>query len=338
MGKNIVVCLDGTWNDKDNSEAMSNVALLHDMCLNQESRQIIYYDEGVGSDGWYDKKLGGVHGVGLSKNIREAYKFISQHYKENDRLYVFGFSRGAYTARSLAGLLFRCGLGQADDQLDTVIQKLYTAYRAKDTTTMTAFKTTNRSCSIAMLGVWDTVGALGIPVSFLRDASSKLFSFHDTALSPEVELACHAVALDEKRESFEPTLWTETADSAQRIKQVWFAGVHSDIGGGYVERHHSDLVLKWMVDHATKAGLHLDKDRVFTDSTDLTEDIHNSVYRLFGKDIGVKPRDAPPTTGYTPRIHKSVLDKMNASINYQPLAIQQHILDTQTLHPYPIDE
>jgi len=337
MSKNIVVSLDGTWNDKDNADTMSNVALLHDMCLDHESRQIIYYDEGVGSDGWYDKKLGGLHGVGLSKNIREAYKFITQHYGENDRLYLFGFSRGAYTARSLAGLLFRCGLGQADAQLDTAIQTIYAAYRNKDATKMAAFKTANRPCPVAMLGVWDTVGALGIPVSFLSDASSKVFGFHDTTLSPEVELACHAVALDEKRESFEPTLWRETTDSAQRIKQVWFAGVHSDIGGGYRERHHSDLVLKWMVDHAIKAGLHLDEDKTYTYSTDLTKEIHNSVYRLFGKDIGVRPRDAPPTTGHTPRIHKSVCEKMFASTSYQPLAIQQYILDTQTLQPYLID-
>jgi len=318
MSKNIIICLDGTWNDKDDHRAFSNVALLHEMCVNDGSNQIAYYDKGVGTSGWYDQKLGGLHGVGLSENIREAYTFLTLNYREDDCVFIFGFSRGAYTARSLAGLIYRCGLLPESDHLRSDLNDLYDAYKNEDTEKTAAYKSANRKCPIEMLGVWDTVGALGIPVSFFKEASDKVFGFHDTKLSPEVRFACHAVAIDEKRASFEPALWEETAENKDRIKQVWFAGVHSDVGGGYAERHHSDVVLKWIVNHATGRGLLVREDNAYEYQADLSKDIHASAFKIFGKEIGVEERDAPVTVQNRPKVHRSVCEKMKRYCQLKP--------------------
>lgn len=338
MSKNIVICLDGTWNDKDDPNAVSNVALLHEMCVNDAINQVAYYDEGVGNDGWYDRKLGGVHGVGLSENIREAYIHLVRNYRENDRVFIFGFSRGAYTARSLAGLVYRCGLLPENDSLLSDIRKLYKAYKNEQTEKMVVFKSANRKCPIEMLGVWDTVGALGIPISFLKETSDKVLGFHDTKLNPEVRFACHAVAIDEKRASFEPTLWHETAENMNRLKQVWFPGVHSDVGGGYRERHHSDVALKWMVDQATGRGLLIKEDSAYEYQTDLRKQIHTSAFNIFGKEIGVEERDAPVTAENRPKVHKSVMDKMILDEDYNPLALKDYLVDRPTLAPYEVDQ
>lgn len=338
MSKNIVICLDGTWNDKDDPNAMSNVALLHDMSIHDGVKQITHYDKGVGTSGWYDKKLGGVHGVGLSENIREAYAYLAQSYEENDNVFIFGFSRGAYTARSLAGLLYQCGLLLESDNLSSEVDRLYEAYKDKDREKMDAYKSSNRVCPIQMLGVWDTVGALGIPISFLKESSDKLFSFHDTKLNPEVKFACHAVAVDEKRESFQPTLWQETEENRNRIKQVWFPGVHSDVGGGYPERHHSDVSLKWMIDQAKRRGLMIKEDNEYEYQADLREDIHASALEIFGIEIGVKQREAPATMENRPKVHWSVREKMKLRVDYKPLALIKHMTDSNTLAPYEIEE
>ena len=338
MSKNIVICLDGTWNDKDDRSAFSNVALLHEMCVNDGTNQIAYYDKGVGTSGWYDQKLGGVHGVGLSENVREAFIYLARNYRKNDRVFIFGFSRGAYTARSLAGLVYQCGLLPENDRLRSDLEKLYEAYKDEEAGEMAAYKSANRKCPIEMLGVWDTVGALGIPISFFKEASDKVFGFHDTKLSPEVRFACHAVAIDEKRASFEPTLWQETAENKNRMKQVWFSGVHSDVGGGYPERHHSDVALKWMVEQATRRGLLIKEDSAYEYQADLSEDIHASAFKIFGKEIGIGERDAPVTAENRPKVHQSVGEKMKLKENYKPLALMKYIVDPNTLAPYEVEE
>jgi uncharacterized protein (DUF2235 family) len=338
MNKNIVICLDGTWNDKDDQSALSNVALLHEMCANDGTNQITYYDKGVGTDGWYDKKLGGVHGIGLSQNIKEAYTYLVKNYNANDSVFIFGFSRGAYTARSLAGLAYRCGLLIESNSLQAEVENLYKAYKDEDAGKMDNYKSANRKCPIDMLGVWDTVGALGIPISLLREGSEKFFSFHDTKLSPEVKFACHAVAIDEKRQSFQPTLWQETTENKSRMKQVWFPGVHSDVGGGYPERHHSDVALKWMVDQAAGRGLLIKEDSAYEYQADLSKNIHASAFKIFGKELGVEERDAPVTAENIPKVHQSVREKMKRDRYYRPLALKKYIVDLNTLAPYEVEE
>ena len=338
MSKNIVLCIDGTWNAKEDPCIWSNVAQLHEMGVNDGLNQITYYDEGVGTNGWYDKKLGGLHGVGLSQNIREAYLYLVQNYEKNDNLFIFGFSRGAFTARSLAGLLYRCGLLPDPNSLPSQVNQLYGAYKDKNQAIIETYKSSNTVCPIEMLGVWDTVGALGIPISFLKDKSGKIFNFHDTLLSPEVRFACHAVAIDEKRASFEPTLWQETSENRNRIKQVWFPGVHSDVGGGYPERHHSDVALKWMVDQAKERGLLIKQDRDCEYQIDLKKNIHDSALKILGVDIDVEERQAPVTAECVPRVHCSVLEKMKQNNDYQPLALKNFIYDFGTLAPYEVEQ
>lgn len=332
MSKNIVICMDGTWNDKEDANTRTNVALLHDMCLDDGASQITHYLEGVGTDGWYDKKLGGVHGVGLSENVREACARLASDYSSGDKVFLFGFSRGAFTARSLAGFVFRCGLGADDSD----IRAMFDAYRDKDDDAMNHWKSVNRTCPIEMIGVWDTVGALGIPVSFLRDAGEKVFSFHDTKLSPEVSFACHALAIDERRASFAPTLWHEEPGDQTRVQQVWFAGVHADVGGGYAERHHSDVALRWMVDAAKSRGLHLGSDPSYDYNVDLEQNIHESAFQVFGLELGVEHRQASVLAAGTPDVHASVQEKMRLRRDYEPLALVKQIVDRDSLAPYRV--
>ncbi len=338
MSKNIILCLDGTWNEPDNEDAAiskeTNVRSLYEICVKESLNQIAHYDKGVGTE-WYDKKLGGIHGWGLSKNVRQAYSYLSSHYEKGDRVFLFGFSRGAYTARSLSGLLFHCGLMQNHQNSTTHVNDIYNAYKDQNHQKMLDFKTTNIRCPIAFLGVWDTVGALGIPIVFLKQISEEIFKFHDTKLSPEVEFACHAVAIDEQRESFEPTLWEVTERNRHKIKQVWFAGVHSDVGGGYTDRHHSDVAFSWMLGEAKKRGLKIKSDHGYTFRPDLKQKIHNSYKVYFGKRL---PRDAAITEKYKPKIHWSVREKMQLLRGYRPLALKNYIENNATLAPYEIEE
>jgi uncharacterized protein (DUF2235 family) len=334
--KNIAMFLDGTWNDNEDPSIMSNVACLNEMSLSDDLNQITYYGKGVGTNGGYDMKLGGLHGVGLSNNILKAYSYLIDNYEEGDKVYLFGFSRGAYTARSLAGLLNRCGVIDKNNNSPANLDELYKSYRNRDLDKSAVYKATNKNCPIHMLGVWDTVGALGIPVSFLKRASDKVFAFHDTSLNDEVHFACHAVAIDERRESFEPTLWKVTSNNKDRIKQVWFPGVHSDVGGGYKDRHHSDIALKWMLEQAKDQGLLIKDDYNYNFQDDLKQNIHDSTYKVFGIEIGEKDRIALVDPEYAPRVHRSVFEKMKYS-NYRPVALWDNIVNHETLEPYVIE-
>lgn len=327
--------LDGTWNDREDPSVLSNVAYLHKMSLADDVKQIKYYGKGVGTNGGYDMKLGGLHGVGLSKNIKKAYAYLVENYEVGDKVYLFGFSRGAYTARSLAGLLNQCGVIDKESNASSRINKVYKSYRRRDTEKSAAYKKLNKKCPIHMIGVWDTVGALGIPVSFLKKAGDKVFAFHDTSLNDEVHFACHAVAIDEKRESFEPTLWKVTPENRDRIKQVWFPGVHSDVGGGYKDRHYSDIALRWMLEQAKGRGFLVRDDYSHDFQLDLTKAPHDSSYKLFGIEIAEKNRVAVVDPACAPRVHKSVLDRISCS-GYEPIAIWDNVVNYDTLEPYEI--
>ena len=195
------------------------------------------------------KVAGGALGLGLSQNLRDAYTFICSNYCEGDEIFLFGFSRGAYTARSVGGLIGYAGLLGKQD-LDRFLE-LWKGYKERDKNAdvLKSFDGRHKSVPIKCLGVWDTVGAVGIPAEFAKfDLFFKsYYGFFDTDLGAHVEHAFHALALDERRKNFEPTLWTQTPGVPnQELKQVWFAGVHSDVGGGYPEHGASDIPLAWM--------------------------------------------------------------------------------------------
>ena len=254
--KRLVVCCDGTWNDSDSGAGYTNVSRLAwaiqptDKRDGKEVAQIVFYQSGVGTEGTFASKVvGAALGVGLAHNVRDAYTFICHNYCEGDEIFLFGFSRGAYTARSVGGLIGFAGLIGKQD-LDRFFE-LWNAFKDRNSDALKTFAKRYQNVPIKCIGVWDTVGSVGIPEDlqkvdfFFR----KYYGFHNTDLGQYVEHAFHALALDERRKNFVPTLWTQTPEGkarGQELKQVWFAGVHSDVGGGYAEHGMSDIPLAWM--------------------------------------------------------------------------------------------
>ncbi len=271
--KRIITCSDGTWNKPNTIEngktTRTNVQKIFDYILHVHNgvTQIKYYDEGIGASGSkLNRILQGATGKGIDDNIKDAYKFICWNYQPADEIYLFGFSRGAYTARSLGGLIRKCGIIKKNDL--NLINEAYDMYRNKDVHPDDAVATDFKMKfsylpmpNIKFIGVWDTVGALGIPLSWFQWYNKKKYQFHDTTLSSTVEYAYHALAIDEKRKTFMPTLWQQSAkakDSKQVLEQRWFAGVHSNVGGGYPDEGLADISLQWMIDNAIKVGLGFD--------------------------------------------------------------------------------
>lgn len=223
-------------------------------------KQLKWYDQGVGT-AWYDRFLGGAFGVGLESNIIDGYKFLAENYNDGDKVYVLGFSRGAYTARSLVGMVRNCGL-ITPERVGLRVGIAYGIYRTRDdgpdSHTARMFRSSFcREIKIKLLGVWDTVGALGVPLDILESLNMKFYEFHDTDLSSIVENACHAVAIDEHRQDYDVCLWKPKSNTGQTMEQRWFIGAHCDVGGGYPDRRLSDLPLRWMQDKAGALGLAL---------------------------------------------------------------------------------
>jgi uncharacterized protein (DUF2235 family) len=271
MPKRLIVCCDGTWNTADQAIAgqpcPTNVTRLALSIAPKDStgvRQCVYYHSGVGTSRW-DRLRGGAFGVGLSRNVFDAYHFLIDNYEADDELHFFGFSRGAFTARSLAGLVRNSGILRREnaDRID----EAWALYRSSADKPSGVASTLFRQAysydpRIHFIGVWDTVGALGVPAlgpRWLRPIVTRLnhrWEFHDTKLSTRVDAAFHALAIDERRAAFAPTLWHQQPGAdGQELKQVWFTGVHCDIGGGYPDSSLSDITLLWMADRARKYGL-----------------------------------------------------------------------------------
>ena len=282
MVKNIVLCFDGTWNDP---RANTNVIKMYRSILGEDKSPdrvgepvstpnqptIKWYDKGVGTKFW-NKLRGGLAGSGLARNILEGYKFLVDNYEDGDQIYLFGFSRGAYTARSLAGLIRNIGIlhqayaPEAEIETNPVLMngfKMYQKLDAGPDTEESIFfrgKYSIDNIEIRFLGVWDTVGALGLPSNNL-DKGDPRYGFHDTSLSRRVRNAYHALSIDESRPEFMPTLWTSKAKEGQRMEQVWFAGVHSEVGGGK-RPALTDIPLRWMQDKAMENGLELEHAKI----------------------------------------------------------------------------
>jgi len=256
--RNIVICCDGTWNTPNQKEGgvpvPTNVARLFNAVADidaNETKQHKYYHPGVGSGkSLWDKIIGGGTGLGLNQNIMSAYYELTRNYMDGDKIFLFGFSRGAYTARSLAGFISLCGLldtrhlesKEGWKQVNRLFEDSYRKHKIIQWPTEYQFH--DPKPSIDFLGVWDTVGALGIPedLAFLNLLEKRRdYTFYDTNLSPLIKIARHALSLDEQRASFQPTLWEKAPD--QDAEEKWFPGAHSDVGGGYREHGLSDAAL-----------------------------------------------------------------------------------------------
>jgi uncharacterized protein (DUF2235 family) len=264
--KSIIFCADGTWSHpKDTnkvSETDTNVYKLY-KALPTTATQCPRYDDGVGADGSIiSHVLGGAFGTGLFNKVKEGYTKIAHDYLDGDQIFLFGFSRGAYTARSVGGMLACCGLPATltqqaiDDAFDTYRMRPQSPERA---TAQAALKTKygNRPVTIAMVGVWDTVGSLGIPAA-IGEVDPILYGFLDTRLSPSVKAAYQAVSIDERRKAFPPTLWESEGVAGQTLEQVWFSGCHSNVGGGCSNSGLSDITMKWMLGKCVDQGLEVD--------------------------------------------------------------------------------
>ena len=305
--KRLVVCCDGTWNTPDQKDRgvqrPSNVVKIARWVLPQApdgTVQKLHYDRGVGTGDWIDRLFGGAFGVGLSHNAREAYEFLSVNHEAGDEVYFFGFSRGAYTVRRTVGMLRKCGLAPKADK--ATIKEAFAVYEKReslaeggaDSNAALAFRAKHGAQRIPVhfLGVWDTVGSHGIAgVLGQLGSSVSRARFHDRILSSDVEHACHAVAIDECRRLFQPTLFQLSRTGAQHghvLEQSWFAGAHSNVGGGYENTGLSDIALHWMAARAGARGLALDRRwraRLDPDEFGELRDSRTGIYKLLGRSV-----------------------------------------------------
>ncbi|KAA5802364.1 DUF2235 domain-containing protein [Alkalicaulis satelles] len=279
----LVVCCDGSW-QHPGQETPSNVARLAQAVLPGDSiRQLVYYDSGVGSPHiaapprWSERVsetvqncLGGVFGAGLEAKICNAYLFLVLNHRPGDEIYLFGYSRGAYTARSLAGLIYCSGLLRRDAM--TRAREAWALYQGPDKPGSSAAKTFRESYAprpyVTFLGCWDTVGMRGIPnitgVNAINQIVNRAHAFHDMVVNREIGAVRHACAIDEPRRALPLTdMEPHPASAPGQIKQAWFPGPHGAVGGG--EKRHealSGLALDWMAGEAQARGLQLDWSRL----------------------------------------------------------------------------
>lgn len=268
--KRLIVCCDGTWNDLEMRD-LTNVGRLVQALLptgmsnGAEIPQIVFYDDGVGADSnGLQRKLEGMVGMGIDNLIYEAYRFICINYEEGDELCLFGFSRGAFTVRSVAGLIEKAGLLTRDKVHHA--PKAIKAYREKGTEQFKQkYVKRDYDPTIDLLGCWDTVGARGIPDKIpnlpLDEAFNKRFQFHNLKLGAHIQRALHAVAIDEHRKEFCATLMEKDESTTTRLVQTWFPGDHGCVGGGsWGKRGLSNRCLRWMVETAKEEGVDLGVD------------------------------------------------------------------------------
>lgn len=270
--KRIVICADGTWNLRDQIDQKSgkrrptNVTKVARAVRARSAQgvdQIVFYHDGLGTAGGLDKITGGAFGAGIENNIRNLYRNILYNFEPNDEIYMFGFSRGAFTVRSLAGFMKLVGLLQKDD--DYYLPEIYDCYEQRKgpgtPEWQHAFhrvKGTLPCPPIRFIGVWDTVGALGAPGWIGKFLNRNKYAYHDVGLGPHIENAYHALAIDERRRPFKPDLWNRPADWRGNLEQAWFAGVHSNVGGSYAPDGLANEALHWIVEKAEALGLDVD--------------------------------------------------------------------------------
>ena len=340
---NIVVCADGTWNRPEEDLATdqpSNVLKLARGVSpsHGDIRQHVFYDWGLGS--YHHQTSAGFAGRGIHKNIVDGYRYIVHNYAPGDRIFLFGYSRGAYTVRALCGMIYNCGVvRRAHARLITEAWRIYKSRESAhhpNGDAAVAFRNqhSHDSRTVHFVGVWDTVGALGIPFSLmgLFDGDDE---FYDNRMGANVVTARHALAIDEQRQDFEPTLW-QSRDGVD-LRQVWFAGCHGDIGGGHAPdpdgRCIADVAFAWMLDEAGHAGLGAE-DHVRHAITDgALAQIHPSRTGLFR----VRPTLERPLdpAGFDTRLHPSVRDRYDNDEGYRPAnllrLLQKHDANWDTL-------
>lgn len=349
--KRIALFLDGTWNNVDDN---TNVWRMKSLCA-KSSEQLVFYSAGVGTQSG-EHLSGGMFGIGINDEVIAAYEWLVEHYEPNARLFIFGFSRGAFTARSLAGFISKCGLLKPGSPVS--LKQLYERYRkggiprsvralanVTDESQLSPedkwIKKYSRPIPIWFQGVWDTVGALGVPLPLFPKVSKKNFEFLETDLRINDTHAYHAMAIDEHRKAFAPTLWTKDTPkhgetnaprTLDEVEQRWFVGAHANVGGGYENDLLPQVPLKWLMNKAIAHGL-LFNDEVEIDGDENTCPIRDSYAEMAGglykvltfgnafyRPIGVEPIDTSDavTTTINETIDVTVFDRWRTDQTYRP--------------------
>jgi uncharacterized protein (DUF2235 family) len=318
--RNLVFCCDGTANQY--GTVNTNVVHLYQRLAADPATQLARYEPGVGTfsplglidGGRIGIALGKLFGHGLTENIENGYRFLMRHYRPGDRVYLFGFSRGAYAVRALAGMLDKCGLLYPEQEnLVRYATRLYNR-QGNDAQAAGFAATYGRPCPVHCIGVWDTVASLGYLYRNRR--------FFNARLGPDVTHAYHALAIDERRPKFEPLPWEEQrAHDYQTIEQVWFPGAHADVGGGYRERGLAEISLQWMLDRARAAGLETDDSVQPSQPPDPAGTMHRPWKHWTGRALrllflGNRPREIEPRA----RIHTAAAKRIHRT-DYNPTVL-----------------
>ena len=330
--KRLIVCCDGTWNTPDQEEngvpAPTNVFKLFNALAKSDGdiEQRKYYQAGVGSEGGtFDAILGGAIGKGISRNIQDAYQWLGSNYEEGDEIYLFGFSRGAFASRSLGGFLGKGLLDLRDvsySEAGSRVKKAYEkGYRRKKSSIADwaepdwLFFNDKKATPIHFVGVWDTVGSLGVPddLEVLNVLEKKEnWRFHNTELGDYVTHARHAMAIDEVRSSFTITRWSN-AQTHDGIKELWFPGCHCDVGGGYSVCDLSNGALLWMMNESEGVGLKFRDGVANTIKANPTGVMHNSYKGPFAK-MRSRPRNVDAMIPENEALfHASALERQKVS-------------------------
>ena len=379
--KNIVICADGTGNTTVKGRG-TNVFKLYEVVDQASHRwtpgvtpQVALYHDGVGTETlkWY-RVLTGATGLGLSRNVKQLYGELARVYAPGDKIFLFGFSRGAFTVRTLAGLIHACGIldlskYRTNAAFKAGIEEAYREYRQQYNSWLTAifhrtkkldaarlaelrsrfsvtipeFQPGAQGKLIEFMGVWDTVDAVGLPIAAAEFVNRVIyaFKFPDRTLNMSVAHACHALALDEERESFAPVLWDEArTTNPERVEQVWFAGVHSNVGGGYPRQGMSLVPLDWIMSKAEAAPHNLRfvpaERLMYRFHADVDDKMYDSraglgvFYRWLPRDV----QKLCATNDVTPRVHRSVFERIARNTEgYAPGSVPPDPEVTSTTQP-----
>ena len=330
--KRLIICADGTWNRPEGlarKEYPTNVLkLARGVAPNSKDgvEQIVFYDWGIGS--YHNSASGGALGKGLEKNVMDGYRFLVHNYKLGDEIYLFGFSRGAYTVRSLCGLINNCNI--LDSKHANRVEEAFDLYKTKKYKPNGKYSiewrekySIKNSAKINFVGVWDTVGAMGLPFTIFGLIKNKHL-FYDRNIGSNIVTARHALSLDERRKDFEPTIWEPKP--GVDLKQVWFAGVHADIGGSYKPDTDgsflSDIPMMWLIKEGEKKGLEFD-DFLKVKTLNVNSKEHNEFKGMF-KLLGKYEREIPKPSKIPTQVHISVKQRY-AKSNYKSKPIEKFL-------------
>jgi uncharacterized protein (DUF2235 family) len=328
--RRLIVCCDGSWRTLA-SKYPSNVIKLAQAVRRRDGRkvaQVVYYREGVGANN--KSRLGGMLGLGLDADIMSAYTFLALNYEPGDEVLLFGFSRGAYTARSLAGLIHCSGLVSREHMRK--IPEAFELYRDRSvrpgSPEVVRFRKDHGDrIPIEVLGCWDTVGALGIPFKIpgfdMGELYNNRFAFHDTCINRSVKHAFHAKAIDEIRSVFEVTPMTTCGYGGRVVEEAWFPGDHSCVGGGKEEKAPlANRCLIWMLERMEAHGVNLSTDLGRVEggvASDHTIPFDNSIQGVY-KLLGAKARSI---TGQYDQLDVSVNRRWRDCPDYRPLNLRR---------------